>query len=150
MMEASVCPVFLHDIISWSKGRAAAFYGLWSREAHTWHPLSVYAKSPHLYSWSYSGCWLRFFLLALWLSVYISMFLLSSLTFYTHFYLSCVCMANEKREAVFQKLNMFQQVYIYFHQGSFHFNFSVLVILIFRKILADMQGFGSTSHIINV
>lgn len=53
-MEASVCPVFLHDLISWSKERAAAFYGLVvKRSTHLAHficlrqvPTDIYIHGP--------------------------------------------------------------------------------------------------------
>ena len=103
MMETSVCPIFLHDIISWSKEGAAAFYGLVvKRITHLAHficlrqvPTDIYIHGPT------QDVDLDFFLLALWLSVYISMFLLSSLTFYAHFCLSCVCVWPTRRERQF-------------------------------------------------
>ena len=46
---------------------------------------------------------LRFFLLAWWFFVFISMFLLSSLSLYAHIYFLCMCMAKKKREAIFSE-----------------------------------------------
>ena len=67
---------------------------------------------------------------------------------FTHTFIFYVCVWPRRRERqFFQKLNILYLIYI--HQGHFHFKFNVLVILIFSKILANLQGFGSTSYIIS-
>ena len=150
MMEISVSHV---SYMTWSaavKGKQLAFMSC-GQECRTPGVLYLSTLGPcrHLYSWSYSWCLLRFFLLAWWFFVFISMFLWPSLSLYAHLYFLCVCMAKKEREAIFfQKLNILYLIYI--PQGHFHFKFNILVILIFGKILANLQGFGSTRHIINV
>lgn len=123
---------------------------LWSRVQDTWSALPVDFGS------------LQTFVFMILLMMFTQIFPPSLVILCVHQYVSltltfslctplflCVYMAKKEREAIFfQKLNILYLIYI--HQGHFHFKFNILVILIFSKILANLQGFGSTRHIINV
>lgn len=138
-METSGCLTFLVDGVSWS-WRAAAFYGCGvkgvTHQARFtclhWVPTGICTPDPS------QGVYLGF----LWVcdSLY-SLVCCSFLSdFNVHLYLVCVCMINKRKEAIFQRPNMcfINYIHMYFYQGSFHFKLNILLILIFRKILANM------------
>ena len=94
-------PYFLHDMIGCSEEGASGFHELLvKRGAHLECSTCRLWVFRHSYSLSSSGCLLRFFLLARWFFVFISIFLLSSLSLYAHIYFLCMCTAKKKREAV--------------------------------------------------
>ena len=142
-------PYFLHDMISCSEEGAAGFYELLvKRVAHLecstcrlWVFADICIHGPP------QDVYLDF-------SSWLGDSLCSSVCFsYPHFlfmhtFIFYVCVWPRRRERqFFQKLNILYLIYI--HQGHFHFKFNILVILIFSKIQANLQGFGSISYIIS-
>ena len=140
---------FLHDTIGCSEEGAAGFYELLvKRVAHLecstcrlWVFADICIHGPPQDVYLDFSSWLGDSLCSSVCFSYLHFL-------FTHTFIFYVCVWPRRRERqFFQKLNILYLIYI--HQGHFHFKFNILVILIFSKILANLQGFGSTSYIIS-
>lgn len=149
--DENVCVSHI-SYMTWSaavKREHLAFMSFWSREEHTWSAQPVdFGSSDIRIHCPPQDVYLDF-------SSWLGDSLCSSVYFsYPHFlfmhtFIFYVCVRPRRKERqLFQKLNILYLIHI--HQGHFHFKFNLLVILIFSKILANLQGFGSASYIINV